>query len=542
VSPGLARPVRLASDAADAISSEKRPARKAAGQPLCNTMFKRILIANRGEIAVRVIRACRELGIESVAIYSDIDRAASHVREADYAVAVGPPPAAESYLNTQRIIEAARETRAEAVHPGYGFFSENAGFARAVAAAGLVFIGPPPEAIEKMGDKVESRKLMAAAGVPVVPGSLGTLDSEAEVRRVAAEIGFPVMIKAAAGGGGKGLRLVEKESEVASAIRAVGGEAKSSFGDARLYVEKFLNRPRHIEFQVFGDRAGTTVHVFERECSIQRRHQKVVEESPSPFVTPEMRRAMGAVAVKAAQAVNYFSAGTIEFLADADRNFYFLEMNTRIQVEHPITELVTGVDLVKAQIEVAAGAPLPFKQRDLVQRGWAVECRVYAEDPAAGFVPAPGRIDALRLPSGPGVRNDAGVYAGAEVPVFYDPMISKLATWGRDRGEAIGRMRRALDEFWITGSLTTNLDFHRWLMKNPTFLSGEYDTNFIAQEFRPAAIAPASDAERTAAILAVAAAAQQLGNHRGREVGAARASARGSSPWKTLGRLDVLRH
>ncbi len=504
-------------------------------------MFKRILIANRGEIAVRVIRACRELGIESVAVYSEADRAALHVREADYAVAVGPPPAAESYLNTEHIVEAARKTRAEAVHPGYGFFSENAGFARAIAAAGLVFIGPPPEAIEKMGDKVEARKLMAAAGVPVVPGSPGTLDSEAEVRKVAAKIGFPVMLKAAAGGGGKGLRLVEKESDLTSAIRAVGGEAKSSFGDGRLYVEKFLNRPRHIEFQVFGDHAGRTVHVFERECSIQRRHQKVVEESPSPFVTPEMRRAMGAVAVKAAQAVGYFSAGTIEFLADADRNFYFLEMNTRIQVEHPITELVTGVDLVKAQIEVAAGAPLPFKQESLVQRGWAVECRIYAEDPAAGFVPAPGRIDALRLPSGPGVRNDAGVYAGAEVPVFYDPMISKLATWGRDRAEAISRMRCALSEFWIAGGLTTNLDFHRWLMNHPAFLRGEYDTNFIAQEFRPAAITPSSDVERTAAMLAAAALAQQLGNGRTVETEARRDVRRGASAWKTLGRLDVLR-
>ncbi|HXM31019.1 MAG TPA: hypothetical protein VN919_02525, partial [Xanthobacteraceae bacterium] len=322
---------------------------------------------------------------------------------------------------------------------------------------------------------------------------------------------------------------------------------KSSFGDARIYVEKFLSRPRHIEFQVFADRAGKTVHVFERECSIQRRHQKVVEESPSPFITPAMRRAMGEVAIKAAQAVGYFSAGTIEFLADADRNFYFLEMNTRIQVEHPITEMVTGVDLVKAQIEVAAGAPLPFSQEDLAQRGWAVECRIYAEDPAAGFVPAPGRIDTLRWPSGPGVRNDAGVYAGAEVPVFYDPMISKLAVWGRDRAEAIARMGRALSEFVIAGELTTNLDFHRWLMSHPLFLRGDYDTNFIEQEYRPGSRAaaegkPDKDGEFTAAMLAVAAAAQNLGNGRGPDAaGAGRAAARGGSAWKTLGRLDVLR-
>jgi len=512
-------------------------------------MFKRILIANRGEIAVRVIRACRDLGIQTIAVYSEADRAALHVREADYAVAVGPAPASESYLKTERILEAAKKTGAEAIHPGYGFFSENAGFASAVAQAGLVFIGPSPEAIKAMGDKVEARKAMAAAGVPVVPGSPGTLAGEDEVRAAAARIGYPVMLKAAAGGGGKGLRFIEKESELASAIRSVGGEAKSSFGDARLYVEKYLSRPRHIEFQVFADRAGNTVHVFERECSIQRRHQKVVEESPSPFITPAMRRAMGKVAVKAAQAVGYVGAGTIEFLADADRNFYFLEMNTRIQVEHAITEMVTGVDLVKAQIEVAAGAPLPFRQEDLSQHGWAIECRIYAEDPAAGFVPAPGRIDTLRWPSGPGVRNDAGVYAGAEVPVFYDPMISKLVVWGRGRAEAIARTRRALSEFVIAGELTTNLDFHRWLMSHPVFLGGDYDTNFIEQEYHPAAPsagrpagAPDGDPEFVAAMLAAAAAAQKLGNGRASEAtaGAGR-TVRGGSAWKTLGRLDVLR-
>jgi len=361
-------------------------------------MFNRILIANRGEIAVRIIRACRELGVESVAVFSDADRTALHVRQADYAVPVGPPPAAESYLNTARILDAAKQTGAEAVHPGYGFFSENAGFARAVEDAGLVFIGPPATAIEKMGDKVEARKLMAKAGVPIVPGSPGTLETEAQVRTVAKKIGFPIMLKAAAGGGGKGMRLVEHEKDLASAVRIVASEAKSSFGDGRFYVEKYLSRPRHIEVQVFGDHHGNVIHVFERECSIQRRNQKVVEESPSPFITAEMRRAMGEIAVKAARAVDYVSAGTIEFLADADRNFYFLEMNTRIQVEHPVTELVTGVDLVKAQIQVAAGEPLPFSQSDLAQNGSAIECRIYSEDPAAGFVPAPGRIDAMHFP------------------------------------------------------------------------------------------------------------------------------------------------
>jgi acetyl-CoA carboxylase biotin carboxylase subunit len=508
-------------------------------------MFKRILIANRGEIAVRVIRACRDLGIESVAVYSDADRAALHVRNADYAVGVGPAPARESYLNVERILEAAKATGADAVHPGYGFFSENAGFARAVADAGLVWIGPPPTAIEKMGDKVEARKLMAAAGVPLVPGSPGTLETEEEVRAVAHKIGFPIMLKAAAGGGGKGMRLVENDKDLASAVRTVASEAKSSFGDGRFYIEKFVKRPRHIEVQVFADQMGETVHVFERECSIQRRNQKVVEESPSPFITPEMRRAMGEVAVKAARAVNYVGAGTIEFLADADRNFYFLEMNTRIQVEHPVTELVSGVDLVKAQIQVAAGMPLPFKQSDLVQRGWAIECRIYAEDPAAGFVPAPGRIDTLRFPDGPGVRVDAGVYEGSEVSLYYDPMIAKLATWGRDRGEAIDRMRRALAEFTIAGELTTNLDFHRWIVDQPGFLSGDFDTNFINQEYHPEKLVRPEDPTRLAAILAAAVTAHRSQNNHADGATtapvASSANPNGGSNWKTLGRLDMLR-
>jgi acetyl-CoA carboxylase biotin carboxylase subunit len=501
-------------------------------------MFKRMLIANRGEIAVRVIRACRELGIESVAVFSEADRAAMHVREADYGVPVGPAPAAQSYLNTERIIEAARHTQAEAVHPGYGFFSENAGFARAVEDAGMVFIGPPPAAIEKMGDKVQARKLMAAAGVPVVPGSAGTLESEAEVRAVAKKIGFPIMIKAAAGGGGKGMRLVEFDQDLASAVRTVASEAKSSFGDGRFYVEKFVSHPRHIEIQVFADRHGNTVHLFERECSIQRRNQKVVEESPSPFITAEMRRVMGEVAVKAARAVNYVNAGTIEFLADAERNFYFLEMNTRIQVEHPVTEMVTGMDLVKAQIRVAAGERLPFAQEDLRQNGSAIECRIYAEDPAAGFVPSPGKIETMRFPDGPGIRVDAGVYAGAEVAIYYDPMIAKLVVWGSDREEAIARMRRALDEFTITGELATNLDFHRWLMKHPRFIAGDFDTNFINQEYHPAPAGLDHDAARMAAILTAAFVAQRDSNHVGPGVAA---HVEQASAWKALGRLDMLR-
>jgi acetyl-CoA carboxylase, biotin carboxylase subunit len=503
-------------------------------------MFKRILIANRGEIAVRIIRACRELEVESVAVFSDADRASLHVREADFAVNIGAPPAAESYLKTERIIEAALRTGAEAVHPGYGFVSENAHFARAVEAASLTFIGPPASAIERMGDKVAARKLMMAAGVPVVPGSPETLKGEEEVRAVASRIGYPIMLKAAAGGGGKGMRMVENDHDLSSLVRAVANEAKSSFGDSRFYVEKFVRRPRHIEVQVFADRYGATVHLFERECSIQRRHQKVAEESPSPFVTPAMRAAMGDVAVRAARAVNYVGAGTIEFLADAERNFYFLEMNTRIQVEHPVTEMVTGVDLVKLQIQVAAGEPLPFTQEELRQQGWALECRIYAEDPEGGFAPAPGKIQTMHLPDGPGIRIDAGVYAGAEVPIFYDPMIGKLIAWGRDRAEAVARMRRALNEFTISGELATNLDFHRWLVRHPLFLNGEFDTGFISQEYRAQAGGVDHDSARTAAILAAAFLAARDAT---RAAGADHASVppRSTSAWKTLGRIDTLR-
>jgi acetyl-CoA carboxylase, biotin carboxylase subunit len=441
-------------------------------------MFKRILIANRGEIAVRVIRACRELGIESVAVFSEADRAALHVRAADYAVAVGPAPARESYLNVERILAAAKATGAEAVHPGYGFFSENAGFARAVTDAGMVFIGPPPTAIEKMGDKVEARKLMAAAGVPLVPGSPGTLETEEEVRAVANKIGFPIMLKAAAGGGGKGMRLVENEKDLASAVRVVASEALSSFGDGRFYVEKFVTRPRHIEMQVFADQKGETVHVFERECSIQRRNQKVVEESPSPFITPEMRRAMGEVAVKAARAVNYVGAGTIEFLADADRNFYFLEMNTRIQVEHPVTEMVTDVDLVKSQILLAAGERMEnVLLGPIVHRGHAIECRINAEHPEK-FTPSAGKITAFNPPGGTGVRIDTAAYAEGVIPPYYDSLIAKLIVRGKDRGEAVSRMARALEMFIVEGIFTT-IPLHRRILADPDFRAGKFDTTFI---------------------------------------------------------------
>ena len=441
-------------------------------------MFKRILIANRGEIAVRIIRACRELGIESIAVYSDADRAALHVREADHAYPVGPAPAAESYLNTAKILEAAKRLKADAVHPGYGFFSERAAFARAVQKAGLTWIGPPPDAIEQMGDKVAARKLMSKAGVPVVPGSPGTLETEAEVAAIAKKIGYPIMVKAAAGGDGKGLRFVENGKDLASVVRTVASEAKSSFGDGRFYVEKFLKQPRHIEVQVLADSHGNTVHLFERECSIQRRNQKIVEESPSPFVTPEMRAKMGEVAVRAAKAVNYVGAGTIEFLADADRNFYFLEMNTRIQVEHPVTEMVTGIDLVRATISIAQGHPLEFTQSDITTRGAAIEVRINAEDPDKNFRPSPGRIGALVWPAGPGVRVDTMIYPGYAVPPYYDSLLAKIIVHAETRNLALARLQRALDEFEIEG-VTTTASLHRRLAKLSEVRAAQFDTGFL---------------------------------------------------------------
>jgi acetyl-CoA carboxylase biotin carboxylase subunit len=498
-------------------------------------MFSKVLIANRGEIAVRVIRACRELGVKTVAVFSEADREALHVRMADEAYLIGPPPARESYLVVDKLLDVARRSGAEAIHPGYGFLSERAHFAKACADAGRVFIGPSPDAIDAMGDKVEARKRMRAADVPVVPGSGGTLEGEEEIVAAAAKIGFPVMLKAAAGGGGKGMRLVACEEEIRAAARAARSEAKSAFGDDRIYVERFVDSPRHVEVQVLGDTHGHVVHVYERECSIQRRHQKVIEESPSPALDARTREAMGRVAVQAAKAVHYVGAGTIEFLVDSKRNFYFLEMNTRIQVEHPITEMVTGIDLVRTQIEVAAGAPLPFSQDDVRQRGWALECRVYAEDPENNFLPAPGRITRLREPGGLGVRNDTGVYEGFEVSIHYDPMISKLVAWGTSRDEAIARMERALSEYVIHGP-TTNIEFHRWILKHPRFRAGDFDTRFIEQEFKGLP-AGAEGLERIALAAAAIAALQDNGS---RAVAPARAVAAGSA-WRAAARRDALR-
>jgi len=464
--------------------------------------FKKVLIANRGEIALRVMRSCRERGVATVAVYSDADRTGLHVRYASEAYRVGEPPSAQSYLRAERILEVAKQSGAEAIHPGYGFLSENADFARACADAGLVFIGPPAEAIEAMGHKTRARTLMSDAGVPVVPGTTAPIASAEEALTIAREIGFPVMLKAAAGGGGKGMRRVDDEKGFAKAFEGAAREATASFGDGAMYLEKFLAKPRHVEIQVFADAHGDALHLFERECSVQRRHQKIIEESPSCIVDPEMRAAMGEIAVKAAKAVGYVNAGTVEFLVDAERNFYFLEMNTRLQVEHPVTEWITGTDLVSAQLDVAAGRPLPFHDLPAQPRGHAIEARIYAEDPYRNFLPQPGHIDDLRIPNGPYVRDDSGVCTGMDVTPFYDPMIAKLSVWGEDRESAVARLDRALEEYTVKG-LTTNIAFLRQVLHNQVFLSGDYDTGLIDNHMdlsRPAV----AGAKRDVAIIAAA--------------------------------------
>ena len=467
-------------------------------------MFNKILIANRGEIACRVIRACREMRIDTVAVYSDVDGDALHVRMADEAYHVGAAPSSESYLRGEKIIEVAKESGAEAIHPGYGFLSENAAFVKEVKNSGLVFIGPSPEAMEAMGGKMSARKIAIAAGVPVVPGTTEPLTSYNDATETAASFGYPIMLKASAGGGGKGMRLVEGESELRSAFESSQSEALASFGDDAVYIEKAIVRPRHIEIQVFSDTHGNHVHLGERECSIQRRHQKVIEECPSPINSPELREKMGECAVMVAKAVDYVGAGTIEFLvSDLDKSFYFLEMNTRLQVEHPVTELVTGIDLVREQIRVAWGEKLSFVQSDVRMIGHAIECRVYAEDPDNNFLPSPGKITRLKVPQGPGVRDDSGVDEGSEVSIYYDPMISKFAVYGRDRIEAIGRMQRALAEYEI-GGIKTTLPFFREVMDDADFIAGRIDTGFIAkwQERRQKPLA--SRIESDMAIIAAA--------------------------------------
>jgi acetyl-CoA carboxylase biotin carboxylase subunit len=441
-------------------------------------MFKKILIANRGEIAVRIVRACREMDIVSAAVFSDADRAALHVRLADEAYPIGPAPSRESYLRIDKLMDVARRAGCDALHPGYGFLAENPGLARACAENGVAFIGPSPEAMERLGSKTAARQLAARAGVPIVPGVEDPIERVQDAERFAREIGYPVLLKAVSGGGGKGMRLVAAEAEMLAAWRDASSEALNAFGDARVYLERYLERPRHIEIQIFGDAYGHIVHLGERECSLQRRHQKVLEESPSPVATPELRRAMGEAAVKLAREAGYTNAGTMEFLVDAAGNFYFLEVNTRLQVEHPVTEMVTGFDLVKLQIRVAAGEALPFAQSDIALSGHAIECRLYAEDPGNNFFPSPGTIHSQRTPSGPGIRLDNGVYEGFTVPTEYDPLLGKLIAWGRDRAEAIARLQRALEEYTVTG-IKTNAALFRGIFRDPEFVRGEIFTRWL---------------------------------------------------------------
>ncbi len=444
----------------------------------------KILIANRGEIALRIIRSAKEMGIATVAIYSEADRKALHVRAADEAYCVGPPPSAQSYLRMEKIIEVARQSGADAIHPGYGFLSENAKFAQLVEDNGLIFIGPSPESIEIMGSKLAAKNAVAQYDIPMVPGIPSAVSDVKIAREQAAKIGYPVLIKASAGGGGKGMRLVEEESQLEEQMQRAISEATAAFGDGSVFIEKYITSPKHIEIQVLGDKHGTIVHLFERECSVQRRHQKVIEEAPSAVVTPEVREKMGQAAVFAAKACNYYGAGTVEFVVDKNLNFYFLEMNTRLQVEHPVTEQITGVDLVKEQIKVAAGEKLSFSQADLKIHGHAVEVRVYAEDPKNNFLPDIGQLTTYVRPQGPGVRVDDGFEQGMFIPIYYDPMIAKLVTFGKDRTEAIARMKRAIDEYQITG-IETTLGFCRFVLQHPAFVDGSFDTNFINKYFTP---------------------------------------------------------
>jgi acetyl-CoA carboxylase biotin carboxylase subunit len=467
--------------------------------------FRKVLVANRGEIAVRVTRTLHEMGIGAVAVYSEADRAALHVRVADEAYPIGPAPANESYLRVEKIIAVAKQSGCDAIHPGYGFLSENPALPEACEKAGLVFIGPPASAMRAMGSKTAARDKMSAAGVPIVPGA--RCETTEEAKAAASKIGFPVMLKAASGGGGKGMRLVNGVDEMSNAWERARSEAKKFFGDDTVYIEKAILRPRHVEIQVLGDREGNLVHVFERDCSIQRRNQKVVEETPSPAASRELVARMGAIAVQGAKAVGYFSAGTFEFLLAEDGSFYFLEMNTRLQVEHPVTELVTGLDLVREMVRVAQGEKLTFAQDDLASRGAAIECRVYAEDPSNGFLPSPGVIQNLTVPAGPGVRDDGGAYPGCTISSFYDPLISKLSVWAPTRERAVARMRRALSEYVVTG-IRTNLAFHEKLFAHPEFVAGKYDTGFIERYKDELLGYPRVDGERRDAVaVAVAIAA-----------------------------------
>jgi acetyl-CoA carboxylase, biotin carboxylase subunit len=497
-------------------------------------MFKKILIANRGEIACRVIRACRDMNIKTVAVYSDADRDALHVRMADEAFHIGASPSNESYLRYEKIIEVAKKSGAEAIHPGYGFLSENANFVREVTKEGITFIGPSPEAMEAMGGKISARKIAIEADVPVVPGTTEPLQSFEDAKETAERFGFPVMLKASAGGGGKGMRLVTDADELKIALETAQSEALASFGDAAVYVEKAIVRPRHIEIQVFADKHGNYVHLGERECSIQRRHQKVIEECPSPINDANLRAAMGECAIKVAKAVDYVGAGTVEFLvSDLDRSFYFLEMNTRLQVEHPVTELVTGIDLVREQIRVAWGEKLSFAQEDITWDSHAIECRVYAEDPENNFLPSPGKITRLRVPQGGGVRDDGGIYEGSEISIYYDPMISKFAVYGRNREEAIGRLRRALREYEV-GGIKTTLQFFREIVEDEEFIAGNLDTGFIERFNKRRKNVEADNVVEDMALIAAALA---YGNRQRTASGETQKQEQAQSRWALSGRM-----
>jgi acetyl-CoA carboxylase biotin carboxylase subunit len=503
-------------------------------------MFKKILIANRGEIAVRVIRACRELGITSVAVFSDVDRASLHVRKADEAYHIGPPAAAESYLNFAKILEVAKQSGADAIHPGYGFLSENSKFAQACVDAGVKFIGPTAASMEMMGSKTRARQEMEKAGVPFVPGTSRGLESAEQAEEVAAKIGYPVMLKAAAGGGGKGMRLVHTAKDLKPALEAAQSEAQRAFGDREVYVEKAIINPRHIEMQVLADERGNTVYLGERECSIQRRHQKVLEESPSPIVDPDMRRRMGEVAVRVAKAAGYTNAGTVEFLVDQEKNFYFLEMNTRLQVEHPVTELITGLDLVHLQIQIAAGEKLPFRQEDVRIRGHAIECRIYAEDPDNNYFPSPGKITLLLSPSGPGIRRDSGMYEGWTVPIDYDPLLAKLIGYGTDRTQAIARLTRALHEYFV-GGIKTNISLFRRILTDADFRAGKLDTGYLDRLLKLKPPEVRGDDAEVAAIAAGIFAILDAASAGSGTTASNSGNGTAASGWKRAARAEVLR-
>ncbi len=498
-------------------------------------MFKKVLVANRGEIAVRILRACRELGLETVAVFSEADRNALHVRYADEAYLLGPAPSRESYLRADKILDVAKKSGADAIHPGYGFLAEREDFAAKCADLNIAFIGPKPSSIAAMGDKAEARATVIKAGVPVVPGTedVGNMTND-DLLNIAPTIGFPLLIKATAGGGGKGMREVRSLEEMPALLQSARREAESAFGDGNVYLEKLVEGARHIEFQIIADTQGNVIHLGERECSIQRRHQKLVEEAPSPFLDDELREKMGSVAVKAAQAVDYVNAGTIEFLVDKDRNFYFLEMNTRLQVEHPVTELVTGIDIVAEQLRIARGRPLSYTQEQVKFNGHAIECRVNAEDPFNNFVPSTGRITHSILPTGPGIRVDTGVFPGFEITPYYDPMIAKLIVWGETRAQAILRMRRALEEYRIVG-VRTNIPFHQTLMDSTRFMGGQFDTRFVEERFSMEGASESSEVEmEIAAILATLVAHKET--ERAAQI--VRGNERDTSNWKWVGRWE----